>query len=159
MNHCQRYRRFLDSLEALRPGSQCLAAPEFVQHEGTDSIFFPSPANRRKLSFWIWIDDENEMSITFGDWHTHASVESETESLADESIVSIARGILDSRFVVAIDGDGKHTGFSTVVWINDHRAVAEMFAQSWSPTKIHLRSWDGSIDTAITATSPPIIAT
>ncbi len=159
MNHRQRYRRFLDSLEALRPGSQCLAAPEFVQHEGKDSIFFPSPANRRKLSFWIWIDDENEMSITFGDWHTHASVESETESLAEEAIVSIARGILDSRFVVAIDGDGEHTGFSTVVWINDHRAVAEMFAQSWSPTRIHLRSWDGSIDTAITAASPPIIAT
>ncbi len=42
VNHLQRYRRFLDSLEALRPGSQCLAAPEFVQHEGTDSIFFPS---------------------------------------------------------------------------------------------------------------------
>jgi hypothetical protein len=158
VNIQDRYRRFLDSLEAARPGSRRLAATQLVKHEGSDSIFFPSPANRRKLSFWIWIDDENEWSITFGDWHTHACVASASDCSSDDSIVSIARGILDSRFVIAIDGDGEHAGFSTVIWIDDPKAVIEMFAHSWSPITIHLRSWDGTIAAAITASSPPIIA-
>lgn len=99
------------------------------------------------------------MSITFGNWHTHACVASEFDDSADDSIVLVARGILNSRFVVAIDVDGEHSGFSTVVWIDDLKAVAEMFDHPRSPTSIHIRSWDGSIDKTITATSPPIIAT
>ena len=56
------------------PGSRELAASDLAQHEGSDAIYFPSPANRRNLSFWIWIDDCDETSITFADWHTHGSV-------------------------------------------------------------------------------------
>ena len=160
MNIRQRLDTFLNALEAARPGSRELAASDLAQHEGSDAIYFPSPANRRNLSFWIWIDDCDETSITFADWHTHGSVSSALSSeTPDESILSIARGILDSRFVVAIDADGEHIGFSTVVWIDDPTAVSEMFAKSWSPSTIHVRSWDGSIDTTITSNSPPIIAT
>jgi len=154
-----RLENFLDSLEAMFPGARGLASSGLVKHEGSDSIFFPSPSNHRKLSFWIWIDDENDLSITFGDWHTHASVASALDGSGDASIIAIACGILQSRFVVAIDSDGDHAGFSTVVWVDDAEAIAEMFANPWSPTVIKLYSWDGSIDTAITAKSPPIIST
>ena len=160
MNPRQRLDAFLDALEEVRHGARKFAASDLVQHEGSDSIAFPSPANRRKLSFWIWIDDCGEMSITFADWHTHGSVASAlSDQEPDESIILIARGILNSRFVVAVDGDGDHAGFSTVVWIDDATAVADMFANSRSPTIIHVRSWDGSIDTTITSDSPPVIAT
>ena len=160
MNTRQRLDAFLDALEATRQGSRQHVAAELVQHEGSDAIYFPSRANRRKLSFWIWIDDFAETSITFGDWHTHGSVSSAFSSESpDESIISIARGILDSRFVIAIDADGEHVGFSTVVWIDDPAAVSEMFAKSWSPSRIHVLSWDGSTNTTITSNSPPIIAT
>ncbi len=72
----QRLYSFLDLIEKKRPGSRQLAAHELVKHEGSYAIYFPSPVNRRKLSFWIWIDDCNETSITFADWHTHGSVAS-----------------------------------------------------------------------------------
>ncbi|MGI9465947.1 MAG: hypothetical protein ACR2OA_02360 [Rubripirellula sp.] len=160
VNSQQRLRNFLDALEGVRTGARNLAAPELAQHEGSDSIFFPSPANRRKLSFWIWIDEYNETSIAFGDWHTHSSVASAfNDGDADDSIIETARGILDSRFVIAIDGDGEHAGFSTVVWLDDSDAVAQMFSEPWSPDTIYLRSWDGSIDRTITSNSPPIITT
>ena len=156
----QRLATLLDALEATRPGARERAASDLAQHEGSAAIYFPSPADRRNLSFWIWINDCDEMSITFADGHTHGSVSSALSSeTPDDSILSIARGILDSRFVVAIDADGKHTGFSTVVWIDDPTAVSELFTQSWSPSTVHLRSWDGSIDTTITSNSPPIIKT
>ncbi len=159
MNTHQRLRTFLYELEAVSPGTRQLAAPELMQHEGSDSIYFQSPADHRKLSFWISIDDEDEMSVSFADWHTHGSVASALNGTADDSIVAIACGILDSRFVLAIDGDGDHAGFSTVVWIDDPDAVADMFAKPWSPDTLHVRSWDGSIDTTVTSNSPPIIAT
>ena len=159
VNAQQRLQTFLGELEAKRPGAQQLAAPELVQHEGSDSIYFPSPVARSKLSFWIWIDDENEVSITFGDWHTHGSVASAQNDNPEDPILAIARGILDSRFVIAIDGDGDHAGFSTVVWIDDSDAVAELFAKPWSPDTIHIRSWDGSIDSTITSNNPPRTAT
>lgn len=154
----QRLHIFLDALDTVRTGARNFANSDLVKHEGSDSIYFPSPVSLRKLSFWVWIDEENETSITFGDWHTHGSVASSQKD-TDDAIIEIALGILDSRFVIAIDGDGEHIGFSTVVWIDDPVAVADMFAKSWSPDKIHVRSWDGSIDATITAQSPPIIAT
>ena len=154
MNTCQRLNSFLDLLEARRPGSRELAASDLVQHEGCNAIFFPSPANRQKLSFWVWFDDYDEISVTFADWHTHGSVAGALSSVTpDEAILAITQGILDSRFAVAIDADGEHAGFSTVVWIDDANAVSEMFANTWSPTKIHVRSWDGSIDSTITLKS------
>ena len=160
MNTRQRLATFLDTLETARQGSRQLAAAELVEHEGSDAIYFPSRANRKKLSFWIWIDDCDETSITFGPWHTHGSVSSALSSKSpDEAIISIALGILDSRFVIAIDADGEHVGFSTVVWLDNSAAVSEMFAKPWSPSRIHVRSWDGSIDRTITSNSPPIIAT
>ena len=157
VNTHQRLRAFVDELEAVRPGAQKLASPEYVQHEGGDSIYFPSPTDDGKLSFWIWIDDENEMSITFADWHTHESVAAAFSDTEDDTLVAIARGILDSRFLMAIDVDGDYSQFSTVVWIDNLDAVAEMFAQPWSPVTIRVRSWDGSIDANITSNSPPII--
>lgn len=160
MNTQQRLDAFLDALEEARPGSRYLAGTELVQHEGSDAIYFPTRDTQRELSLLIWIDEYDETSITFGDWHTHGSVASALSAeTPEEAILSLARGILDSRFVVATDADGEHVGFSTVVWIDDPDAVSGMFAKSWSPSKIHVQSWDGSIDTTITSNSPPIIAT
>lgn len=156
MNKQQRLDAFLDALEETRPGSRYLACTELVQHEGSDAIYFPSLANQRQLSFWIWIDECDETSITFGDWHTHGSVASALSAeTPEESILSLAHGILDARFVVATDADGEHAGFSTVVWIDNPDAVSGMLDKSWSPHKIHVQSWDGSIDTIITSNSPP----
>lgn len=157
VNTNQRLRDFLDQLEAVRPGARQLAFPEYVQHEGRESIHFQSPTNDGKLSFWIWIDDEDEMSITFADWHTHESVAAAFSDTKDDALVGIAHGILDSRFVMAIDVDGEYANFSTVVWIDNSASVAEMFAEPWSPATIRVRSWDGSIDAAIHSNSPPII--
>ena len=157
VNTNQRLRDFLDQLEAVRPGARQLASPEYVQHEGGESIYFPSPTNDEKLSLWIWIDDEDEMSVTFADWHTHESVAGAFSDTPDDALVGIAHGILDSRFVMAVDVDGDYSDFSTVVWIDHSAAVAEMFAEPWSPVTIRVRSWDGSIDATITSSSPPII--
>jgi hypothetical protein len=106
----------------------------------------PTGDPMRKLE--VWLDENSIPSVEFGNWHTHADVITQEQSISAQvaAVVDIVSAILQDQFVIICDVGGEHPGYSSVLDLRLSNALEDELTNPYSPGRIRIKSWSGKQD-------------
>lgn len=119
------------------------------RESATPSVEIDSPTADPSRRLVIWMDDGDEPSVGFGDWHTHASV------WTHEDVIELIAAIVTDRFVLAEDVGGEFDGHRGVVDLRVPDALADELTGPHSSGRVRLLTWSGRGDREVAAGDLP----
>ncbi|UJR87172.1 hypothetical protein [Sandaracinus amylolyticus] len=135
-------RAFSDTLLAMRP--------ELARHvavvDSTIEIASPTGEHARRIVIW---DEEGELGLAFGSWHTHGRVALACEQgAADEldAVMRVALAIVAGEMVIAQEIGGPHDGSELVFDLRAPEALLDELTSKLSPGRVRIASWSGADD-------------
>jgi hypothetical protein len=124
-------------------------------------VEIPSPSGDSNRQVVLWMEDYVEPSVGFGEWHSHAGVETPDEDFTRQAdgIIHLLQAILADQIVLIYDVGGSYDGNWGLVDLRDEDALLEELTSEFSPGRVKIRTWSGCGDREIgledlTADSP-----
>lgn len=111
----------------------------------------PSPIGDPSRGLQIWVDDD-QLSVGFGEWHTHASLWRHEARHGDErtALLDLLAAIVADQFVLTTDVGGEHDGDWGVLDLREPDALLESLTSPiYAPPRLRLRSWTGAADAEV----------
>ena len=143
-------RLFAADLFARFPELRQYAAMERQQGEGpwTLVVKVPAPSRDPRSELVVWVDGVDDPSVAFGAWHTHENVwgAGRPDEAGRPALLDLIAGIFADRFVIGEDVGGIGDGTATILDLADDDALLEELASTYSPGRVRIRSWSGTLD-------------
>ena len=116
-------------------------ASQLRLEDGVLSIRSPHDA---ALDVRLW-DDEGDLGLTFGPWHTHGNIAAWTRAGADEvaCLVAITLAVVDGEIVLADELGGPFGSGANILDLSEEDALLELLTQRGGPDRVHIRTWSG----------------
>lgn len=120
-------------------------------------VEIPSPSGDRQRQITIWMDEENEPSIEFGQWHTHSSVllAESTNTYHEHTIMEIVEAIFEDKLVLIEDVGGEYEGHQDILDLRKKDSLEDALTSPYSPNRLKVKSWSGKIDREISVEMDP----
>jgi hypothetical protein len=108
----------------------------------------PTGDPTRPLGIWVNKDRSGgpDLSIGFGPWHTHASLERSRSADPIEAILLLLRAIFRDEIVIIEQVGGPYPGHRRVLDLREPDALAEFLTDRWSADRVVMKSWSGRRD-------------
>ncbi len=126
--------------------------PGVASHVGTAAddaraLVVRSPTDDRERDIVLW-DDDGDLGLGFGAWHTHGNIARWTREADDEesALVAIACSIVDDELVIAVDLGGECDGASGLLDLREPDTVLEELTRRGAPNGLRIRTWSGRGD-------------
>lgn len=141
-------RKLYEELIKWKPEYEKFCKAE-ISENGNHNLYIeiPSPTGDQERKIVVWIDD-GDISIGFGPWHTHGSIQFETDKkgYCDEvSIIDLIKMIVSGELVY-FTKIGNEKQFSDILNLTYPNALAEELTDQYSTGTIDIKSWDGNQD-------------
>lgn len=132
--------------------------PELRQHaamerqQGQDAwtlvVKVSAPSRDPRSELVVWVDGGDDPSVAFGAWHTHENVWGAgfPDGAERPALLDLIAGIFEDRFVIGEDVGGVGDGTATILDLGDDDALLEELTSKYSPGRVRLRSWSGTLD-------------
>lgn len=131
---------------------QYASCARMVRCKDSDEFFLiakiPSPTEDAMREIVFWIEETEEPSVGFGEWHTHASVESPIQDRTDEEglIIDLIEGILADQIVLIYNIGGKYDGDWGLLDLRDEDALLDELTDEDSLGRLRIKTWSGESD-------------
>jgi hypothetical protein len=138
---------FARRLFSERPGLRSWAAAEMPQaEEGLSSLTVQIPPQNPALeqALTLWMEDGDEPSLGFGEWHTHAGLQDDEDQ--DRAIIRLLLAILADEFVLVQEVGGDYDGHFNALDLRDEDALLEELTSPYFPGCGRIVSWTGQAD-------------
>jgi hypothetical protein len=112
-------------------------------------IEVPSPTGDPDRALVFWMADD-EPSLGFGPWHTHATLFGELETDGCTRMLEHARAIFADQFVVCRELGGTYDGRRSELDLREPMALVEELTSPYSCGTVELQSWGGTVDRRVT---------
>ena len=108
-----------------------------------DVLWIRSPHDAA-LDVRVW-DDEGDLGLEFGPWHTHGNIADWTRGEEDEvaCLVAIALAVVDGEIVVIVELGGPFGDGVNILDLTEEEALLELLTQRGGPDRVRIRSWSG----------------
>ena len=152
----------LDSAKLAEPSRSFLTLlarrlPDFARHarmelrsgsEGHDLLVeLTSPTGDPKRDLVLWMENGDEPSVGFGEWHTHDWYpRGAGPSATAEAMIDLIELILADRIVLLQNVGGEHDGSIDFLDLRDPEALADELTAPWSPGRARILTWSGRGD-------------
>lgn len=137
---------FARRLFSEHPGLRSWAVAETLQADEGPSLLVQipprNPAQEQPLT--LWMEDGDEPSLGFGEWHTHAGLQDNDDQ--DGAIIKLLLAILADEFVLLQDVGGAYDGNVTALDLRNEDALLEELTSPYSPGCARIISWTGQAD-------------
>lgn len=123
------------------------AVPGLVgEHRGGQQMWVMPAERDPTLELVVWLDD-GEPSVSYGGWHTHASVCAGDPALpTEERVLAVILKILADELVLVCE---EPDGVRELLPLADDDALLDLLTDPYGTGDVRVRSWSGVHDRAV----------